>query len=283
MAENMVNYLVPGNSCDEVKPGNATGDTLKFELDNCDVQRAQDGLTSATATTTRRPYFAHVAQAHADHAETSFTLTLTLSNTQLGLGFAAFNVLFESLTSTLQSSCFRDYPYVTKEAFMMRMNLSSLCLAAAFAIFNPQGNEFFGAIAFFEKHPTCLLHVLIFTALSAAGQSFIFGTIKRFGALAFATIMTVRQMFSVFISNYYFGRSFASLQYIGVATVFLSLLLNSYLAMRRKESTAKGKKDDGAGTADHTNTTGDVNKNRNDVEDVELTKIKANGQGKRLD
>ena len=62
----------------------------------------------------------------------------------------------------------------------------------------------------------------------SAGQTFIFYTLKHFNSLVLATITTTRKFFTILASVFLFGHALISEQWIGVALVFLGLVLELY-------------------------------------------------------
>ncbi|KAK1312906.1 UDP-galactose/UDP-glucose transporter 5 [Acorus calamus] len=65
--------------------------------------------------------------------------------------------------------------------------------------------------------------------VATASQFFISYTIRTFGALTFATIMTTRQLVSILLSCVWFGHPLSWEQYIGAVIVFGSLYTKSFL------------------------------------------------------
>ncbi len=64
--------------------------------------------------------------------------------------------------------------------------------------------QLLSALSFMLRHPDALGVVLALSASSACVQLIISYTIKRYGALVFATIMTTRQFFSILLSSLVF-------------------------------------------------------------------------------
>jgi adenosine 3'-phospho 5'-phosphosulfate transporter B2 len=60
------------------------------------------------------------------------------------------------------------------------------------------------AIAFVLRNPEAIGWILALSVISAAVQLVISWTIKRYGAVVFATIMTTRQFFSILLSSVLF-------------------------------------------------------------------------------
>ena len=61
------------------------------------------------------------------------------------------------------------------------------------------------SLQFASAHPDFIRDALVMSAFSACGQLFIFHTIAVFGPVAFASIMTLRQLLSLVLSLVVFG------------------------------------------------------------------------------
>lgn len=60
--------------------------------------------------------------------------------------------------------------------------------------------QLYDALAFVYSHPELALHVIFFCVSATVGQLFIFYTVKNFGAVVFAAMMSVRILFSTLLS-----------------------------------------------------------------------------------
>eukprot|EP00466_Bigelowiella_natans_P009313 jgi/Bigna1/62597/fgenesh1_kg.38_\ len=65
-------------------------------------------------------------------------------------------------------------------------------------------------------------YLINFCASMALGSSFIYLLQRRCGALTVTKTTTVRKLFSVLVSAYYFGHTISSVQWMGVLVVFTS-------------------------------------------------------------
>ena len=89
------------------------------------------------------------------------------------------------------------------------------------------------AIEFIQNHPEAMYDVLILSAASTCGQLCILYTIREFGALLFATIMTTRQFLSILLSCVIFMHPLTAPQWAGTALVFASLYYQAFLKVGR--------------------------------------------------
>ena len=92
------------------------------------------------------------------------------------------------------------------------------------------------AIAFVKKHPAAMSDAIVLSAASTLGQLCILFTIKEFGALLFATIMTTRQFLSILLSCILFMHPLTWQQWIGTIMVFSALYGKVIIGgMKKKE------------------------------------------------
>lgn len=78
-------------------------------------------------------------------------------------------------------------------------------------------------MAFISRHPECLYNVVALSMAATIGALFISYTIKTFGALVFATIMTTRQFLSILLSCILFAHPLSLGQWAGTLLVFGTL------------------------------------------------------------
>lgn len=148
---------------------------------------------------------------------------------------------FDGFTSTFQDKLFRGYQMETYNQ-MLWVNFCS-ALISSFWLFSDSSMG--KAVAFIENHPESLTDVLVLSAASTCGQLCILYTIREFGALLFATIMTTRQFLSILLSCVIFMHPLTALQWVGTIMVFASLYYQAFVKQQAKEADAK--KEDLAG------------------------------------
>uniref|UniRef100_A0A7S1TB20 Sugar phosphate transporter domain-containing protein n=1 Tax=Compsopogon caeruleus TaxID=31354 RepID=A0A7S1TB20_9RHOD len=145
-------------------------------------------------------------------------------NSWYGLLLMAGYLGFDGFTSTFQESLFAGY----QMTIYNQMLYVNLCSAMVSFITLLVSKKLFEALAFIAKYPRSLLDALLLSTSAVSGQFFITYTIKSFGALAYATIMTIRQFLTVFLSNIVFGHQMTLLQWTGAITVFGALFFKSW-------------------------------------------------------
>merc|ERR1712060_1010014 len=108
---------------------------------------------------------------------------------------------------------------------MLWVTLSSALLSISALI---SDSSIFAALEFVTRHPQCLVDIILLSLSSTLGQLFILTTIKRFGALLFATVMTTRQFISILLSAFLYFHPITLGQWGGTALVFGSLYYQAY-------------------------------------------------------
>eukprot|EP00002_Diphylleia_rotans_P019794 TRINITY_DN3823_c0_g1_i1.p1 TRINITY_DN3823_c0_g1~~TRINITY_DN3823_c0_g1_i1.p1 ORF type:complete len:373 (-),score=92.55 TRINITY_DN3823_c0_g1_i1:386-1504(-) len=131
---------------------------------------------------------------------------------------------FDGFTSTFQSKLFSNYSMSTYNQ-MMYVNLCSGIISLMGLLFSGQ---LWDAIAFIIRHPDMLNDALILSFSAVAGQFCITYTIKEFGALVYATVMTTRQFLSIFISCIFFVHPLSFWQWIGTIMIFGALYFQGF-------------------------------------------------------
>ncbi|XP_002974853.2 UDP-galactose/UDP-glucose transporter 5B [Selaginella moellendorffii] len=145
-------------------------------------------------------------------------------NSIWGLALMAGYLGFDGFTSTFQDKLFKGY---SMEVFnqILYVTLCS-CALSTFGLLT-QGN-LFPALSFISRHRDCFFHVFLLSLAATASQFFINHTIKTFGALTFAIIMTTRQLVSILLSCLWFAHPLSWKQWLGTLLVFGSLYYKSY-------------------------------------------------------
>jgi adenosine 3'-phospho 5'-phosphosulfate transporter B2 len=145
------------------------------------------------------------------------------STTGLGLALLAAFMVFDGLTSTSQDSLFANYDMHPCSQLLYTAAWSA-ALSAGFLL---ASGQLAGALAFVGRHPASMWLILGQSAVSTAVQVFIVFTIKRYGALNFALMMTVRQYFSIVLSCLVFGHELRGAQWAGTLAVVAGLAVRA--------------------------------------------------------
>jgi solute carrier family 35 (adenosine 3'-phospho 5'-phosphosulfate transporter), member B2 len=171
---------------------------------------------------------------------TLFLLTGDITSKHAGANSSMFGILlmlgylgFDGFTSTFQDKLFRGY--------QMTIYNQILYVQAFSAVFSTLGlltaGQLGEAIAFVARHPDALSSMLILSGAATVGQLFISYTIKTFGALLFATVMTTRQFISILLSCMLFAHPLTGGQWGGTIMVFGALY---YKTLSKKNGAPHG-------------------------------------------
>jgi len=133
-----------------------------------------------------------------------------------GLILMGCYLLSDGFTSTTQEKLLRGLD-VSEYNQMLYVNSFSVLISLSTLIFN---NELWSSLTFSYEHPDFFFNSLFLSLASSFGQLIILWTIKEFGALFFATVMTVRQVFSIIISCIIFLHPLSYVQWLSAALVF---------------------------------------------------------------
>ena len=142
-------------------------------------------------------------------------------------------IIADSFTSQWQSALFKQYK-MDEIDMMFAVNAFSATISAVSIIAYGQSGA---AMAFLSRHHDCLFHCIVMSVLSAVGQLFIFHTISNFGAVAFSSLMTARQLLSLVLSISVFHHGISHVGIAGLSLVFTALTLQIVEDVNRKHST----------------------------------------------
>ncbi|XP_073062097.1 UDP-galactose/UDP-glucose transporter 5B-like [Primulina eburnea] len=160
----------------------------------------------------------------------------TVWGVSLMLGYLGF----DGFTSTFQDKLFRGFNMEIHNQIFYTTLCS--CMLSFIGLIL-QGNLLM-AIDFVSRHNDCFIDIAILSTVATISQFFISYTIRNFGALTFATIMTTRQLVSILLSCIWFGHPLSPEQIIGAAIVFGSIYSKSFLKGKQSslntELTANG-------------------------------------------
>ncbi|MFS7986757.1 putative UAA transporter [Helianthus anomalus] len=132
---------------------------------------------------------------------------------------------FDGFTSTFQDKLFKGYDMgIYNQIFYTTLCSCILSLTGLIL----QGNLLM-AIDFVSRHKDCFFDIALLSTVATASQFFISYTIRTFGALTFATIMTTRQLVSILLSCVWFAHPLSLEQFIGAVIVFGSLYAKVFL------------------------------------------------------
>ncbi|KAH8955921.1 hypothetical protein BDL97_07G010900 [Sphagnum fallax] len=136
---------------------------------------------------------------------------------------------FDGFTSTFQDKLFKGYNMDIYNQILY-VTLCSCGLSLTGLLIQGQGML---ALYFVLRHPDCLFDIMLLSLAATTSQFFISYTIRTFGALIFATIMTTRQLISILLSCIWFVHPLRLQQWAATVLVFGSLYYRSYLNSKK--------------------------------------------------
>ncbi|MBA0774512.1 hypothetical protein Gotri_009716 [Gossypium trilobum] len=132
---------------------------------------------------------------------------------------------FDGFTSTFQDKLFKGYDMEIHNQIFYTTSCSCILSLTGLLL---QGH-LLSAIDFVYRHSDCFLDIVLLSTVATISQFFISYTIRTFGALTFAAIMTTRQLVSIMLSCVWFGHPLSWEQWIGAVIVFGSLYSKNFL------------------------------------------------------
>jgi adenosine 3'-phospho 5'-phosphosulfate transporter B2 len=148
-------------------------------------------------------------------------------------------LFFDGFTSTFQDKLFVGYNMETYN----QMLWVNFCSAIISVVYLYSDGSFQDAIAFIERHPLITGDIMILSIAAMLGQLCILYTIKEFGALLFATIMTTRQFLSILLSCIVFMHMLSPMQWLGTVLVFGALYYKSFAKAAGSKKAVDGEKE----------------------------------------
>lgn len=161
------------------------------------------------------------------------------SSSLYGAGLMAGYLAADGFTSTFQQAMFKGY-HMSSYNQVLYVSLCSFALSS-FAL--ATSGQVLATFRFLSDHPEALASILALSVAASCGSIFITYTIKTFGALAFAAIMTTRQLLSVVLSSVVFRSPLTAGQWLGLLVTVGSL----YLQVLTRDPKPAGKGGGGGG------------------------------------
>lgn len=164
------------------------------------------------------------------YGDISSSATKKTANTSLwGILLMLGYLGFDGFTSTFQETLFKGFKMETYNQ-MLYVNFFS-ALVSLFTLIS--AFQLFPALAFVTKHMDCWFYIILLSIAATTGQFFILYTIKEYGALIFATIMTTRQFLSILLSSLLFAHPLTGGQWGGTTLIFSSLYYKTYSSKQK--------------------------------------------------
>ena len=125
-------------------------------------------------------------------------------------------LFFDSFTSQCQSRMFKLHRDLSMIELMFATSAFSTALSLITLVHD---GMLWPAFAFIRRHGEIQIHFFLFSICLTVGKLFIFYTIKNFGAVVFATIMTARVLISIALSVTLYKHKVTSTGFVGLVVV----------------------------------------------------------------
>eukprot|EP00520_Triparma_pacifica_P003876 CAMPEP_0118644632 /NCGR_PEP_ID=MMETSP0785-20121206/7052_1 /TAXON_ID=91992 /ORGANISM="Bolidomonas pacifica, Strain CCMP 1866" /LENGTH=495 /DNA_ID=CAMNT_0006536423 /DNA_START=190 /DNA_END=1674 /DNA_ORIENTATION=- len=136
--------------------------------------------------------------------------------TKAGVVLLLLFLVFDSFTGQWQSRMFQRHKELTVVEMLFANNLFSTVLSLITLIHE---GDLAPALDFVETHSEIHFHFFFFSVCSTVGQLLIFYTIRQFGAVVFAIIMTVRVLVSIVASSIIYDHPMTAVGLMGLVMV----------------------------------------------------------------
>jgi UDP-galactose transporter B1 len=146
----------------------------------------------------------------------------------LGIILLVLSLIFDALTNGFQEKMNSDKTTKpTSDELMYYMNaFATVYLGIALVV----TGELLPAIQFCIEYREALIDISLLAITMCAGQVFIFWAISDFGNLVATLLTTTRKFFTIIFSVFWFRNPVTNGQWVGIALVFVSLFIDSYVS-----------------------------------------------------
>mmetsp|Transcript_20188 Transcript_20188/g.77300 ORF Transcript_20188/g.77300 Transcript_20188/m.77300 type:complete len:340 (+) Transcript_20188:74-1093(+) len=139
-------------------------------------------------------------------------------------------VFCDGFTSVFQEKLFKGYKMSTYNQ-MLYVNLCSSIISTLTLL---TSGQLVPAVTFSFTYPSFFAASVGLSMAATMGQVVIYYSIKNFGALFFAAVMTTRQVFTILLSCIVFFHPLSLGQWLGAGTVFGALYYKGYKKTQKK-------------------------------------------------
>mmetsp|Transcript_3915 Transcript_3915/g.11708 ORF Transcript_3915/g.11708 Transcript_3915/m.11708 type:complete len:370 (-) Transcript_3915:1470-2579(-) len=152
----------------------------------------------------------------------------SMQDSWIGIALMCCNIGADSFMTAFQENLFVGYDLSTHNQ-MLYVNFCSATVAVGILMYD---GHLIKAFHLLFTHAAVRVDVVLLAIGAVSGQFFITASIRNYGAVYFATVMTVQQILSVIVSSLFNGTQINYTQVMSCAVVFGALmtksLINSY-------------------------------------------------------
>jgi adenosine 3'-phospho 5'-phosphosulfate transporter B2 len=159
-------------------------------------------------------------------------------NLTLGVSLMTVYLVCEAFTTVGEKWIFNSFEEFGAIQMMMAEGTFS-CIYSFFVVSAAPG--FRGVIDFISQSPLVIVHIIGLAICSTLGQFFIYYVIRRHGPVAFAVMMTLKQVFAMMFSSAIFNHPMPLSAYLLSIAAFLALLLKHIIKAFQKKPDEGGR------------------------------------------
>ena len=159
------------------------------------------------------------------------------TNLLTGIFLVSLNLLLDGYTNNEQDRIFENLG-ATSLQMMKNVNLWTTFYISSYLslgyLIQGQKSEFSSAYRSFVNSRELRYDITLFCICAAVGQVLIFAVMKEFGSLTWITISITRKLFTILFSVFMFNHPVKSIQWLGIALVFLGMTIEVVMGYRAK-------------------------------------------------
>ena len=162
-------------------------------------------------------------------------------NLGVGILLVSLNLLLDGYTNNEQDEIFKERQASSIE-LMKNVNLWSVLYIVVYLAIDwmtQKTSEISRSSHMFLNNAEVRFDILMFCLCAAVGQVLVFKVMKEFGSLAWITISITRKLFTILFSVFMFGHPIKQVQWLGIACVFLGMIVEVGMGQMAKAKAAK--------------------------------------------
>ncbi|EJW04545.1 hypothetical protein EDEG_01228 [Edhazardia aedis USNM 41457] len=156
-------------------------------------------------------------------------------STLFGLSFLLTNLILDGIINSIQDNLIDEHRI---HAFHMMFYSNLITTTTLFCILlSPFSNQLSDSLIFVRKYPQLLRDIFCHSLCNVFGQIFVYSMIEKYGTVMLATINISRKIFSILFSLFWFKHTLNFKQWISIATIITSFMLEMLEKKQKKKFT----------------------------------------------
>ena len=156
---------------------------------------------------------------------------LDTTSTLIGIGLVLSNLALDGYTSNEQDYIFEKFN-ATPLQMMQNVNAWQVLYLSFFLgseyLLTGANSQIVRAILALQSSTELVVDIVSFVLCASLGQVLIFSVMAEFGSLTWITISVTRKLFTILLSVALFGHTINRNQWMGIASVFVALVVEIY-------------------------------------------------------